>query len=235
VKFGISPFGIWRPGNPPQIQGFDQHQELYADARKWFREGWVDYYTPQLYWRIEQKAQSYPVLLKWWAEQNVTGKHLWPGNYTGRVSDGSATQWVAAELPNQIEATRAQPGATGNVHFSMKCLMRNQGGVADALANGPYAAPALVPASKWLDSKAPGRPKVELSDSQSLTWKPTGAEKPWLWVVRTRSGGAWKTQVLPAQAQALEIDPSQRPLQVAVSAVDRCGNESEITILKLGK
>lgn len=235
VKFGISPFGIWRPGNPPQIQGFDQHQELYADARKWFREGWVDYYTPQLYWRIEQKAQSYPVLLKWWAEQNLKGKHLWPGNYTGRVADGSATQWVASELPNQIEATRAQPGATGNVHFSMKCLMRNQGGVADALAAGPYAAPALVPATKWLDNKAPGRPKVELADvggtgTLSLAWTATGAEKPWLWVVRVKSGANWTTQILPAQTTSIPVNLAG-PLQAGVSAVDRCGNESEVATL----
>src|SRR5262249_54938910 len=25
VKVGISPFGIWRPGNPPQIKGFDSY------------------------------------------------------------------------------------------------------------------------------------------------------------------------------------------------------------------
>ncbi|HUH11946.1 MAG TPA: family 10 glycosylhydrolase, partial [Longimicrobiales bacterium] len=35
VKVGISPFGIWRPGYPAQIQGFDAYDQIYADARRW--------------------------------------------------------------------------------------------------------------------------------------------------------------------------------------------------------
>lgn len=238
VKVGISPFGIWRPGNPPQIQGFDQYQELYADARKWLVEGWVDYFTPQLYWRIEQKAQSYPVLLKWWTEQNPQGRHIWPGNFTGRVSDGSATQWKVEEIPAQIQATRDQPGATGNVHFSMKCLMRNQGGISDALLAGPYAEPALVPASPWLDNQAPGKPKLTqgkntATGSAALSWRPTGAEKVWQWVVRVKNGDQWSTQILPGQQTSLDVDLSAGPVLGAVSAVDRCGNESGVATLTL--
>jgi uncharacterized lipoprotein YddW (UPF0748 family) len=63
VKVGISPFGIWRPGNPPGIAGLDQYAELYADAKLWLNKGWVDYWTPQLYWPIKQAPQSYPKLL----------------------------------------------------------------------------------------------------------------------------------------------------------------------------
>ncbi|HEU4562410.1 MAG TPA: family 10 glycosylhydrolase, partial [Longimicrobium sp.] len=64
VQVGISPFGIWRPGHPQQIvTGFDQYAAIYADARKWLREGWTDYFVPQLYWPIARTGQSYPVLL----------------------------------------------------------------------------------------------------------------------------------------------------------------------------
>jgi len=58
VKFGVSPFGIWRPGNPSSVQGLDAYQELYADSRKWLQNAWVDYFTPQLYWRIIAPRQS---------------------------------------------------------------------------------------------------------------------------------------------------------------------------------
>ncbi len=71
VLVGISPFGIWRPGNPPGTVGLDQYNKLYADARKWEQEGWLDYLTPQLYWTVESKDHSYPRLLGWWSEQNV--------------------------------------------------------------------------------------------------------------------------------------------------------------------
>ncbi|MFN7458034.1 MAG: glycoside hydrolase family 10 protein, partial [Gemmatimonas sp.] len=70
VRFGISPFGIWRPGYPASVRGFDAYQKLYADARKWLREGWVDYFTPQLYWPTTKVGQAYPVLLDWWATEN---------------------------------------------------------------------------------------------------------------------------------------------------------------------
>jgi uncharacterized lipoprotein YddW (UPF0748 family) len=160
VLVGISPFGIWRPGHPEGIVGLDQYSTLYADARKWQREGWLDYLTPQLYWPVDSKGQSYPRLLAWWAEQNVKHRHLWPGNFTSKVRRGpdvaeSREAWSAEELIRQIDATRAEPGATGNVHFSMKALMQNYDGIADKLKNGPYSEPALVPESPWLA----GRPR----------------------------------------------------------------------------
>ena len=127
VKFGISPFGIWRPGNPPQIQGFDAYASLYADAKKWWNKGWVDYLTPQLYWKIESAGQCYPLLMQWWHEQNQAKRHLWPGNFTSRVASKANGNWTTGEITNQIKHTRTHPGATGNVHFSMKALMDDRG------------------------------------------------------------------------------------------------------------
>jgi uncharacterized lipoprotein YddW (UPF0748 family) len=111
---------------------------------------------------ISAPQQSYPRLLAYWAAENARGRHLWPGNYVGRV--GSApTAWAPAEIDSQIALTRAQRGATGNVHFSMAALMRNQGGISDSLAAGAYAAPALVPETPWLPGRAPGPPAVALA------------------------------------------------------------------------
>ncbi len=78
VKFGISPFGIWRPGYPTQTKSidggsvFDAYKQIYADSRQWLVKGWLDYLAPQLYWKIEKTQQSYPVLLNWWIKQNST-------------------------------------------------------------------------------------------------------------------------------------------------------------------
>ena len=63
VKFGLSPFGIWRPGYPESVSGFDQYEQLYADARLWLNKGWIDYFSPQLYWPINRPTQSFPVLM----------------------------------------------------------------------------------------------------------------------------------------------------------------------------
>ena len=230
VKFGISPFGIWRPGNPPQIRGFDAYAEIYADSRLWLQKGWVDYFTPQLYWAIAPPAQSYPVLLKWWADQNVLGRNLWPGNFTSRIRDG-ASNWQAREILDQIEATRKQAGAGGNVHFSMRVLMRNLDGIADKLRSGPYAEPALVPASPWLASQRPGAPHVTRRGS-ALTLGHGSGSRPWLWVVQTRTGGSWRLEVVPADRTKHVVAESAFPDLMAVRAIDRCGNASPPTLVK---
>ncbi|MEX2093121.1 MAG: family 10 glycosylhydrolase [Pirellulales bacterium] len=227
VRFGVSPFGIFRPGQPPSIQGFDSYANLYADSRKWFQDGTVDYFSPQLYWPIEQQAQSYPVLLAWWQEQNTQGRHLWPGNFTSRVDDGSKTEWMADEVVRQIETTRAQDGAGGNIHFSIKALAADRGGVATKLREGVYAEPALVPASPWLAAKTPPPKRSQLSwsgsgDERQLAMQlPDGAE-PWLWVVQRNRDGDWTTEIVPGHTQVVD---GARSGSVVVTAVNRVGIE----------
>ncbi len=121
VKFGISPFGIWRPGNPPQIKGYDAYAKLYADSRKWLANGWLDYFAPQLYWPIGPPDQSFPVLLRWWAEQNTKGRHLWPGLDATKAGG----KWKPQEIADQIALARKQPGVTGYIFYSMNSLARN--------------------------------------------------------------------------------------------------------------
>jgi uncharacterized lipoprotein YddW (UPF0748 family) len=234
VLVGISPFGIWRPGNPEGIKGFDQYASLYADARKWLREGWLDYFTPQIYWQVDSKEQSYPKLLAWWHEQNVKGRHLWPGNFTSKVRrspDVKETRdsWSAEELIRQIEATRAQPGASGNVHFSMKAFFDNRDGLNDKLAAGVYAEPALVPASPWLGDETPGRPEVVASrqGNRVVVEMKLPGEAPWLWVVRVRIGDEWSTAIVPGRKSRHEVDveASDAPVDAIVAAVTRLGRE----------
>ncbi len=238
VKFGISPFGIWRPGNPPQIKGYDQYDMLYADARKWLNYGWVDYWTPQLYWRIDPPEQSYPALLKWWVDENTMHRNIWPGNYTSRVGEGGANSWPAIEILNQIKRTRAQPGATGNVHFSMKTLMLNRGGIAEALKSTVYASPALVPASPWLAGAKLHEPSIAVTSHTGLVnvkWKAARGDHPERWAVCIKWGG-WGTQVFPAgitEIKELDAQPHPGPTEIAVYAIDRCGVAGRPAIVKV--
>ena len=156
VKFGISPFGIWRPGNPAQVRGLDAYVELYADSRKWLREGWLDYFTPQLYWPTTKAEQSYPALLAWWAGENLKSRHLWPGNYTSRSGGPGRSGWPVSELLEQIKVTRLQAGATGNVHFSMESMLRNQASMNDSLVAGPTPDEWVRPAKNCSGRNGPG-------------------------------------------------------------------------------
>ena len=166
VKFGISPFGIWRPGFPAMVRGLDPYEQLYADSRKWLLEGWLDYFTPQLYWRTDAPMQPYAELLKWWRAQNPLGRHVWPGNYTSRASSRGRQTWPAAQVIEQIRLTRDQLASrSGNVHFSMDAFMVNRDSLDQRLLSGPYAEPAIVPSVPWLAAGIPDSPIARLSPS----------------------------------------------------------------------
>jgi uncharacterized lipoprotein YddW (UPF0748 family) len=251
VKVGISPFGIWRPGSPPEIAGFDSYDKLYADSRKWLREGWVDYFVPQLYWPIAQTAQSYPTLLRWWMGENVMSRHIWPGHNASRAA---GTVWPPDELLEQIRLTRAA-NAGGDIHFSMRALMpvssvrrdsvlpgvatqppaqANAAALAERIRVQLYAEPALVPASPWLSKARPARPTVTLrTDSATresvVRLTPGDGGRVMWWTVRALDGDRWRTWVLPGTQRRLIVAPPQasRP-RVVVTAVDRYGTESEL-------
>jgi uncharacterized lipoprotein YddW (UPF0748 family) len=242
VRFGVSPFGIWRPGNPPTIQGFDPYEQIYADARKWLVEGWVDYFAPQLYWPIQPPERSYPTLLAWWVQENVKRRHIWPGNYTSRVGGAdSGRRWMPAEILEQVRLTRELPGATGNIHFSMKVFLEDRDSIGTQLGRGAYAEPALVPPTPWLDSVPPRGPEVAArvdtaTGGMGLRMAPAGKEPIWRWIVRARVSGAWTTHVLPGwqRSHALTFDAvTPWPEELLVSGVDRLGNESRVVRVRL--
>ena len=234
VRFGISPFGIWRPGHPEQIEGFDAYDRIYADARKWLQEGWVDYLSPQLYWPIDQKPQSFPVLMDWWEQQNIKGRHLWPGIYTSGLTTKS---WVSKEIERQVRLIQQKGGATGAIHFSMKALMQNYEEVSGDLLMKEYRQPALVPASSWISSNAPAEPKVEiqsLADKYVITPKASSAVDSWLWVVKSKYGSQWSVQVYPGWKQTIALPQGNDKGEfkgAAISVVNKLGNESSSVIV----
>jgi uncharacterized lipoprotein YddW (UPF0748 family) len=250
VRFGVSPFGIWRPGFPSSVRGLDQYTEIYADARKWLRHGWADYFTPQLYWSVDKPEQRYDHLLKWWVDENVMRRHMWPGNYTGKMLLPSF-RWPTKEIIEQIRLTRAQPGATGNVHFSMKVFFENPDALNERLVAGPYAQPALVPATTWLSVGTPPAPAVSVRKDATgramLEMLPTAqppvpigyggtstvSATPWLWVVQTLGESGWSSEIVPAAVRSRPLAPrGATPREVRVTAIDRLGVASPAAVLR---
>jgi uncharacterized lipoprotein YddW (UPF0748 family) len=237
VKFGVSPFGIWRPDNPPGVTGLDAYTEIFADARKWVNNGWLDYVAPQLYWRSASPGQPFDRLLAWWVDQNIRRRHVWPGLFTSR-SDTLETQerWRATEIVEQLRLTRAVRGASGHIHFSMRAFRDNPDSLSERLRE-PYRNPALVPATPWVDSLPPAAPQVLIA-RDTVTGglvahlRPGSDEKAWLWGVRERRGATWVTRILPGWqlAHTLTYTRSERgPEEIVVNAVDRSSNVSAST------
>jgi uncharacterized lipoprotein YddW (UPF0748 family) len=240
VKFGISPFGIGKPDKrPPGIAGFSQYDKLFADAELWFANGWLDYFTPQLYWPIGQKAQSYTTLLDYWANENPKGRHLWPGIYTSRINSTDKS-WEPPEIVNQISETRmrarANPALRGHVHFSMVALTQNRRGINDALKAAHYGVPALVPASPWLSATPPAPPKPRVlrrAGKVVVEVETKASDGVFTHVVHARQRGQWQTWLMPAKGNGADVAIEQfewthdsLPERVLWSWVDRFGNES---------
>jgi uncharacterized lipoprotein YddW (UPF0748 family) len=143
VQFGISPFGIWRPGNPAGIVGMDAFDSIFADSKKWLQNGWLDYFTPQLYWEIDPPAQSFFNLLKWWCEQNTKNKIVVPGTALYKMEQNN---WSSLELKRQIDITRSfrDIGSFGATHFTANQILRDVKGIKSVLKTA-YAQPVLTP------------------------------------------------------------------------------------------
>lgn len=144
VRFGISPFGIYRPGTPAGITGLDAYATLYCDPLKWMDEGWVDYLAPQLYWPTTKTAQAYGILVAWWASIAKGGRSIFVGHDATKVG---TTGWPLTEYDAQIVLARAQRGlgVLGSIFFSAKPIVDDTLGLRTALTNDHYLRAAATP------------------------------------------------------------------------------------------
>ncbi len=196
VQFGVSPFGIWRPGHPAAIRGLDSYELLGADSRRWLAEGWVDYAAPQLYWPIGSREQSFPALLDWWSGQNPFGRHLYAGMSPARIGEDR----TAAEIVNQISVTRRQAGTDGVVLWNASCLRDNKGGIAQLLRQTALAHPALPPASPWRATNAPALTDFDAHAAGphkfTVNWGVAETNVVRGFALQIRRGSAWSLELL---------------------------------------
>ncbi|QJW91877.1 family 10 glycosylhydrolase [Spirosoma taeanense] len=181
VKFGISPFGVWKnQSNDPEgsaTNGGQSYYDVYADTRKWVRDGLIDYIVPQIYWSSEFGRVPYKALVEWWSRNS--GKcHLYIGHGAYRVGRGSERDpgwWRATEFPNQMRFNRQQRAVQGSVFFSAKSLQTNPLAIRDSLQLNFYRYPALLPTMPWLDSIPPLPPRdlkaADTAEGIELFWQ----------------------------------------------------------------
>ena len=179
VKFGISPFGVWRnieddkrgSNTKASVRSYD---DLHADVIKWLRMGWIDYVIPQLYWNIGFAPADHESLVKWWSA-NAAGKHLYIGHAAYKVGDNNELTWDdPKEIPRQINLNRKNFYTIGSAYFRAKSVLRNRLGVRDSI-DRYYSKPALIPVMEELSGKRPKAPKLanvkKKSGHPKLIWK----------------------------------------------------------------
>jgi hypothetical protein len=228
VKFGVSPFGIWKPGVPEGTMAYvDACKDLCADSRLWLQEGWLDYCAPQLYWSRDSKEQAFEPLLSWWAMQNTRSRHLWPGIATDRVG----VKRRPDEMVGQIMLTRLRLQSQGHIHWNMKPLLVDQLGVAKLLQKKVYASPALIPESPWMVPDKQAVPAFiaggkEEAGQWRVSWVMAPESTPAaLWIWQEKREGVWSTQLLPGSARSFS-QQSSGVSEVYIAAVDRYGRIS---------
>ncbi len=238
VKFGISPFGIWRPGVPRGIEAsIDPYQHLAADSRRWLNEGWVDYFSPQLYWRISDRPHSFMTLAKWWSGENKKGRHLWPGIASSRIQSSDDPGRPASETIQQIDVTRSVAATrygSGHVHWSISALQDDRGGVRNLLGRS-YASTPLIPATPWLGSGSPADLWVVAkpeANSVYLQFRPTPDARWRVVQIRDKSNSPWRTlRMIPGAQNAMRING--KPYEIALRNVSPTGMLSAQTVIRL--
>lgn len=184
VKFGISPFGIYRnEKNDPlgsKTNGLQNYDDLYADVLLWARNGWVDYNIPQIYWQIGHPAADYETLVKWWAK-NTENRPLFIGqSVMNTIQNADPKNPSMNQLPRKMALERAYQTIGGSCQWPASAVVENAGKYRDALVQEYHKYPALVPVFDFMDDKAPGKvrkvKKVWTEDGYMLFWTPPKAK-----------------------------------------------------------
>lgn len=238
VRFGISPFGIYRNRSSyaggSNTNGLQNYDDLFADVLLWLREGWIDHVIPQLYWEIGHRLADYTTLLQWWS-QNSFGRPL----YIGQCIERSLNQ---NELETKVTLARQTPNVGGNVFWYGYRIIENRDGAADLLRNNIHQYRALIPPYRHLHAGRPDRVRrvsdVRMGDMHLLTWQHNGnpnvPTSPQRFVVyRFREGEPVNTNraqnIVAVTTDNFFILPSERrgtTYTYAVTSLDAFWNES---------
>ena len=178
VKFGISPFGIYRNESSDPLgsrtKGLQNYDDLYADVLLWARNGWIDYNIPQIYWHVGHPVADYETLVKWWA-RNSENRPLFIGqSVQNTVQNTDPTDPTINQLPRKMALQRAYQTIGGSCQWYASAVVENQGRYRDALIAEYHKYPALPPVFDFMDDKAPGKVRkvkpVWTADGYLLFW-----------------------------------------------------------------
>ena len=247
IKFGVSPFGIYRnQRNSPDgsaTNGLSCYDDLYADVLAWVNNGWVDYNIPQIYWEIGHKAADYETLINWWS--NHTGERpLYVGQSVERtVRNADPYNPQQHQMPRKYALQRSLPGICGSCQWYAKAVVDNEGNYGNMLRQIYHNTPALQPIMPWIDGKSPKKPRkckvVWTEDGPVLFWTAPKArnemDRARQYVVYRFMAGEPQNLEDPANIVCitsntffpLQYQGGDTPYVYVVTALDRLHNESK--------
>ena len=248
VKFGVSPFGIYRnkrtDPNGSETFGLQNYDDLYADVLLWVNNGWIDYCVPQIYWEIGNRAADYKTLITWW-NKHAGNRPLYIGEDIERTAKfADPVNPRSHQLPAKHRLHQQMNNVKGTVLWYAQTAADNVGNIGHTLRNNYWKYPALPPSMPFLDNKAPkGVKGVKLMWTEKgplLVWKaPKASKKKWgdqvnrFAIYRFEKGAKVNLNDV-SELQAVTYDNFYRIPYVSgkkyvyvVTALDRVGNESK--------
>jgi len=255
VKFGISPFGVWRnvaddPKGSNTNAGTTNYDHLYADVIKWQEKGWIDYLLPQIYWQIGHPTVDFELLANWW-KNHAYYRAMYIGHGVYKSDSASTTKaWtMPEELPRQIELLRTIPKINGSAFYSSKHFNRDLMGFQDSLTLNLYKTPAIIPPMSWIDNTPPQPVQKIKKSGKKVKWSvvetPNEMDRANQFVIYFNEQGknfdAEKSEFIykltnNKDFKFSKINKKKKKYEVRVSVLDRLHNESKISksvILKL--
>lgn len=233
VKVSSSPIGKYNDTNRYSSHGWNAYKTVYQDAQQWLEMGIHDVLFPMMYF---QDNQFYPFVLDW--KENDNGKWIVPGLGIYFLNHKTAN-WTINDIVRQLYFLR-NIQADGQAYFRSCFLLDNTQGIFDELQSYFYLIPAVVPPMTWTDSIAPATPTepvfTSLERGVHLQWKASSDNLSPVYY-RIYASDAYPVNIdNPANLIHARIEdtqytflpefPWQEPFYWAVTAVDRCGNES---------
>jgi len=260
VKFGISPFGVWRnkaddPDGSETTAGTTNYDRLNADIVKWQKKGWIDYCLPQLYWQIGHPSVDFLTLSKWWAN-HAYNHAMYIGHAVYKLDANSIVpEWKDPDqLIKQIQIARQTPHIGGSAFFSSIHFKRDLYGFTETLRKKTYKNPALVPTMPWIDSIAPAPPQHLFKLGHKLIWKTAKTKKKvvvnemdkvvgyivYLNPVGQKFDANNSENIFTiVRDKSIVFQPNSRKFrkkfEIRISALDRLHNESALTKMKVIK
>ncbi|MDR1371746.1 MAG: family 10 glycosylhydrolase [Dysgonamonadaceae bacterium] len=249
VRFGISPFGIYRnkkstpDGSGSETNGLQNYDDLYADVLLWTKKGWIDYLIPQIYWETGYRPADYEILAEWWNDNKNNG-HLYIGqDITRTVKKADNINPNRNQLPRKMLLERSLPNVEGNCWWPGYELVSNTAGIADSLQSNYQRYPALIPAYSHLHNYRPKDVKSLRAewtkDGYILQWQrngePENPEKAQYYVIY-RFAKKQKTDLNnPARIVTitrntyykLPYNDGKEKFKYIVTSVDRFHNETK--------
>jgi len=259
IKFGISPFGVWRnkasdASGSDTKAGVTNYDVLYADIMLWLKNDWIDYIMPQVYWERGKSNADFDKVVDWWSTNNY-GKPVYVGHGIYKTDPNSDTEaWKnVAEIPSQIQFVRTYPEIEGSAFYNTSAFAENKLGVVDLMKKELYKYPALVPTMPLIDNKPPQMPQnmklvkiKNLRTKRLLTWENELAtnelDKVSYYAIYKFEGETLgdiqrvENILVISKENKLEVDIQKgffkrKKFTYGVTAFDRMHNESEPTIV----